>query len=211
MINTRQRETWGSHIPINMSLIEVLGITGVIELGAGYHSTAAFFKSCDNVISIETDEKWVKEIQSNISQSDTKRILHYQMPDGISRKTRRHETSDDVRQEYLQFIQSNKTDTFNMLFVDSISSLRYDAVVQLHTTFDVVTFHDYQARGQKNHYCGGIKHSDDYTLYVDKTYEAHTGILLKKEFEHLIDDLKLVHSARAKAYVPNCIPNIVRM
>lgn len=208
MIN--QKQTWGSHIPTNISLIKAFNISGVIELGAGYHSTGSFFDNCNNVTSIETDKEWVDTIKKDIIETETNKIVHYQMPDGIVRYTRRDKTNSEDRQGYIDFVIEQKQDAHNMLFVDCISSLRYDSVVKLHTMFDVVTFHDYQERGRKNHYCGGIKHSKDYTLYIDTTYEAHTGILVKKTLDYLIDDFVQIHKVAATRYVPGCKPSIQR-
>jgi len=37
---------WGSHIPLNKSLLQTFPITGALELGAGFYSTKLFFDAC---------------------------------------------------------------------------------------------------------------------------------------------------------------------
>ena len=184
------KSTWGSHVPINKSILETFDITGVIELGAGYNSTQMFFENNSKVLSIETSKEWVNEIRKNIKEDENHRILYYDIPSNIIKSTRRHQVTKEFLTQAVQFVDSQITSEFNFLFIDSISCLRYDMLVNLYHKFDVITFHDYQKPGIKNHYNDGyINEDDDYQMYIDQTYEAHTGILIKKTLTDKIDQL----------------------
>lgn len=185
---------WGSHIPINSSILKVFDITGVMELGIGYHSTPMFFQSAKKVIGIETDKAWIDKMLSEIETDNNHKIIHHKIPNHIKRPTRRHMLSKEELLDARNFMLSHVTDDLNFLFIDCISSFRWEALTYLHDKFDVITFHDYQPPGIHNHYCDGkLKLSDDYEMFIDQTYVSHTGVLIHKKLVHKFDELVEVH------------------
>lgn len=201
---------WGSHIPVNSSILKVFDITGVMELGIGYHSTPMFFESAKKVIAIETDKAWIDKLSTEIKQDDDHKIVYHETPKHIKRATRRHQLSDNELLDARNFMLSHITDELNFLFIDCISSFRWEALTYLHDKFDVITFHDYQHPGIRNHYCNGkLELSEDYEMFIDKTYMSHTGILIHKKLVHKFDELIRVHAEEVPKFYDS-EPTLVR-
>lgn len=198
---TDTRTTWGSHIPTNQALIDYLPIEGVLEIGAGLNSTPMFARSGVECVSIETDEEWVARMRAEIGPLRGLDLVHYDLKDpSIKRNTRT--ASREVEEQFLSFCQAKIRPDLNMLFVDGISSLRYVSVTELAKFFDVVTFHDYQDKGKKNHYRGGIPKIENYDLFVDQTFEAHTGILIASGLDFDLDQFREHHARRLADFYP---------
>lgn len=182
MNEVRYKMTWGSHVPINTALINTFNITGVMELGMGDNSTNLFRRLCDSVVSIETDEEYANQFES----TDRHRVVHHPVPHHIERFTRRYEIADDVLkvldEKYIETLKCAYRDDLNMLFIDCISSHRWPALIEMHQYFDVIVCHDYENRpgeGRQLHWNKGeFKHSTDYRMFVDRSYPAHTAILI---------------------------------
>ena len=192
---------WASHIPINSSILKAFDITGVLELGIGYHSTPMFFQSAKKVIGVETDKAWIDKLSSEIKQDENHQLVYHQMPSHISRATRRRQLTEQELLDARKFMFDLVTDDLNFLFVDCISSLRWEALTHLHNKFDVITFHDYQPPGIHNHYCDGkLELSDDYEMFIDKTYVSHTGVLIHKKLMDRFDDLLAIHKEEVKNF-----------
>lgn len=207
---TDTRTTWGSHIPTNQALLDYLSIDGVLEIGAGLNSTPMFARHIPNCVSIETDEEWVERMRAEIGPRRGLDLVHYDLKDpSIKRNTRR--VSEEVETRFLDFCRTKIRPDINMLFVDGISSLRYVSVVELTRFFDVVTFHDYQDKGKKNHYRGGIPKIDNYDLFVDQTFEAHTGILIASDLEFNLDHFRTAHARRLDDFYPGAETKVERV
>lgn len=201
------RTTWGSHVPTNQALIDYLGVTGVLEIGAGLNSTPMFARHVEHCVSIETDKEWVDRMRAEIGPVRSLDLVHYDLQDQtIQRATRR--VSQEVEDRFVGFCKSKTLPEMNMLFVDGISSLRYASVMQLTRFFDVVTFHDYQDKGKKNHYRGGIPEIENYDLYVDQTFEAHTGILIASDLEFDLDQFREFHAKRLAEFYPGATSKV---
>ena len=191
----KQQIRWSSHTPINKSILRVFDITGVLELGIGYYSTPMFFRNAKKVVGVETDLEWINKMSSDLQQDENHRLVHQQMPKRVKRPTRRKELTEQELLDARNFMLSMVESDLNFLFIDCISSLRWEALTHLYTKFDVITFHDYQPPGIHNHYCDGLLNlSDDYEMFIDKTYISHTGLLLHKNVVGKFDELKRVHS-----------------
>jgi len=203
--------TWGSHIPLHKSIFNVLPISGSVEFGAGVHSTKVFFENTPFAISVETDEKWVEHVKENVGEDDNHKIYHVQTP--IQRADRERNVDkrliDDAIQKCTNLI--NQHNEINHMFVDSISSLRYRLLTELNTKFDVVTFHDYWTPGFTNHYRGGwAMKNPDYQMYIDKTYQNHTGLLVHKSLLKMIPNLIVELQKQVEEYHPSTA-NLVKI
>lgn len=198
-----QKLTWGSHIPVHEALIDTYDVKGVLELGAGYHSTSFFFANCEDVVSIETDSVWIDKLRENLKESDKHKLVHHTVPEDISRSTRRSNVSEEFLKESTKFWKSNITKNMNYLFIDSISCLRLEALEKLKNKFDIIVFHDVNPRGLKNHYgedlLDRLSKSTKYNLVVDKTYTQYTGILILKDLGQL-EQFEQNHKVRVKEY-----------
>lgn len=195
--------TWGSHIPAHKALIDTYDIQGILELGAGLHSTSFFFNNCDNVISIETDKSWVKKLRTELKEDERHKLVLHEIPQNISRATRRRDITNEFLKDSVAFWKKNITKEINYLFIDSISCLRLEALEKLRNKFDIIVFHDANSKGLKNHYNENIldklSKSTKYNLIIDKTYKQYTGILILKKFGKL-DEFEKNHKMRVKEY-----------
>jgi len=209
-MNKQHMRTWGSHVPINKTIIEFFKVTGVMELGAGYNSTPMFFQHSPYTVSIETDKEWVDKMKADLTEDENRKLIHQTTLNPATRATRRHMVSQEFLQNAYEFWMSHMDDRLNFLFIDSISSLRYEALTRLYDKFDFITFHDYQPPGITNHYNGGFTPPSGYKAYIDKTYPACTGILIKDSVEFDMDKLKAHHQKNAKEYLNDSNPNIVQ-
>lgn len=206
----QQQIRWSSHIPINSSILRVFDITGVLELGIGYHSTPMFFKNAKKVVGVETDLEWINKMKDDLVQDEHHRLVYHQMPKRVKRPTRRKELTEQELLDARNFMLSMVESDLNFLFIDCISSLRWEALTHLHTKFDVITFHDYQLPGIHNHYCDGhLELSDEYEMFIDKTYISHTGLLLHKNVVDKFDELKQVHAEEVPRH-HKAVPKLVK-
>jgi hypothetical protein len=191
---------WGSHVPINMSILKTFDIRGVLELGIGLNSTPFFFKYAPYVLAVETDLQWIERMRKSLTEDDNHKIVYHEVPEYIIRKTRRADLDPKDLKKASKFMNSLVNDKLNFLFIDCISSLRYEALTTMYKKFDVITFHDYQPPGITNHYEGGFKPNSDYVMYRDETFIAHTGILIRKELEDKMDQLIQTHIEEVKKH-----------
>lgn len=203
-----QKSTWGSHVPINMTFLEVLPITGVIELGIGHNSTPSFVNKSPRTLSVENDQKWLKQIQQDYPPTDTHKYVHHEVSE--IRSTRRSTISEQKLKAANTFYKQLCGDEYNMLFIDCYSGYRLEAFIAMHEQFDVITFHDYQAKpGRINHYDG--KHvpynTGLYDLWIDETYPAHTGIVISKKFAAQMDLIIDRHRNQVQQYTGKTYPS----
>lgn len=194
---------WSSHVPINKSILQTYDITGVLELGIGYYSTPMFFEHAKKVIAVETDLEWIEKIEKDLKTDENHQIIWHELPRGVVRQTRRRQVNEQTLLDARNFMLSLCTDDLNFLFIDCISSLRWEALTYLHEKFDVITFHDYQVPGIHNHYNDGdLRISNEYEMFIDKTYMSHTGILLHKKLLNKLDELKSIHEKEVENFHP---------
>lgn len=197
-----RKQTWGSHVPLNNAILDTFDINGVIELGAGLFSTPQLFKNTAKAISVEQDQKWIDTIRNDIKEDANHKIIEAIPPSNIIRSTNRSEIPQQVFDEFNGVLNTHITDEYNMMFVDCYSGFRYEALVKHHTKFDIVTFHDYHPRGVKKHYMGGFIPNDKYQMFIDQTYDCHTGFIIKKDLLDRYNDLVVNHQKRVKEWLP---------
>ena len=207
-MNLNHMKTWGSHVPVNKSIMEFFDITGVMEIGAGYNSTPVFFKNAPYVVSIETDKEWVEKMKADIQEDENHKMVYHEIASHITRPTRRHAVSQDFLDQSYEFWMSHLDDRMNFLFVDCISSLRLEAITRLYEHFDVITFHDYQNPGIVNHYSGGVTPPKGFNGYIDKTYRAHTGVWINKDIDFDLEAFRKVLDKNAKEYINDSGSNL---
>lgn len=195
--------TWGSHIPVHEALMDTYDVQGILELGAGLHSTSFFFNNCEDVVSIETDEEWIAKLRESLKEDQHHKLVLHPVPDDISRATRRNNVTKEFLKESVSFWKKNISDNMNYLFIDSISCLRLEALEKLKNKFDIIVFHDANPRGLNNHYnvdiLDKLSKSKKYNLIVDETYTQYTGILILKKLDKL-DQFESNHRIRVKEY-----------
>ena len=198
-----QKITWGSHIPVHEALIDTYEVKGVLELGAGFHSTSFFFENCDYVTSIETDAEWVDKLRASLKEDEKRRLILHPISNDITRSTRRHDVSEEFLKDVVTFWNQHINKDINYLFIDSISSLRLEALEKLKSKFDIIVFHDVNPRGLKNHYGEDVfdklKKLKSYSLFVDETYTQYTGILISNKLANF-DEFEHNHKIRVKNY-----------
>jgi len=198
--------SWGSHIPINKSILKTFNITGVLELGSGFHSTPLFFNSCDYAISVEQDKAWIKKLkeESQIVE-DGNHCMIYQDVEPCTRATRRKDISKDILDAASDFfIEVSADDKLNFLFVDCYSGFRLEALDSIHHKFDCIVFHDVQPRGMINHSYEHFIPNKDFVLLKDTTFVCHSGILIKKElFDEKFEELKDTFEKEVLEYAGN--------
>lgn len=204
------KETWSSHVPVHRTLFELSkDIKGVVEIGAGLYSTPLFFELCKNVVSIETDKEWVDQLEDELTFGKKHRLIYHKIPDNIARPTRRHEVSQDFLDDSVLFWKKHIKKSDNYLFVDCISSLRFEAISRLQDQFDYVVFHDYNPRGLKNHYCdGSFEPNENFDMYVDQTYTQHTAFLVPKGFDE--EKLQAEHAKQVQNFTPGKKAKLVK-
>ena len=209
----QHRQTWGSHAPINRALMETFNVTGVMELGMGWNSTVVFNELAKYVVSVETDKQWINELKAQgIVETENHKIIHQQTPHDIVRQTRRWNLSPSVLQqldqEAVTLWKSLLDDRLNMLFIDSISSLRYPALVELHSDFDIIVMHDYELKrghGRELHWANGaFECPDTHVMFIDETYTVETAFMIRKNLitDKKIESLRSAHAVAVKDWAP---------
>lgn len=205
-----QKVTWGSHIPLHKAIIKTYGIKDVVEYGAGIHSTKMFFDAVPFVTSIETDHNWIDYVRKSVEQNPTHFIKHLDILDHLPRRTHiKNIRNFEVESSLFNYVKEriphivgyqNTKQTRQLMFVDCISSLRHFILNEFYKNHTVITFHDYNKKGRHNHWNGGVRCPDGYTMFVDATYKAHTGIWLDNRLIDKLDQLKQNHLIEVKNY-----------
>lgn len=179
---------WGSHIPLNLSVLHAFPITGILELGAGLNSTSLFFDNCSHVVSVESDLDWINKLinEKLICEDATHKIVHHKVPSTINRSTIRENISKDVLNNAVELYNSVITPDMNYLFVDCFAGFRLAALNNLYQKFDVISYHDAEPHEDKWYGYSKFRANDQYFHFVDRTFAANVGLLVSKKFEHLI-------------------------
>lgn len=167
---------WSSHIPINKAVLKSFQINGVLELGAGNNSTRMFLENGVEFISIESDKDWIESL--NIPN-----VIHYPA-EGITRSTLRQHIPKQLLDDTIDFYISKKGN-HNFLFIDCYAGFRLEALQRMHNLFDVIVFHDYEEREDKNYGYSKFKPDSNYRLFKDKTWVANCGIVIKEDLMEL--------------------------
>jgi hypothetical protein len=193
--------------------METFNVTGVMELGMGWNSTIVFNELAEYVVSVETDKQWINELKvQGIVETENHKIIHHQTPHGIVRQTRRWNLSPSVLQqldqEAVTLWKSLLNDRLNMLFIDCISSLRYPALVELHSDFDIIVMHDYELKrghGRELHWANGtFECPDTHVMFIDETYRVETAFMIRKNLitDKKIESLRSAHAVAVKDWAP---------
>lgn len=216
-----EKETWGSHVPLNLALIETYDIPGVLELGAGDFSTKLFFERTEKCISIETDMEWIKHLRSHIKEDENHKIMYHDITDEMNtsykNKNQRSINSYEVSKEFLEKSREYTEkyaveDDIEMMFVDSIRCLRNYLLNNLYQHFEFVTFHDYTEKGKRNHYGGGFVPGKGWRMFVDKTYDVYTGLIMREEHYDKVSLLRTNLEKQIRRYTNSIIKgNLVEL
>lgn len=193
---------WGSHIPCNTSILKTFPINGVLEIGAGLNSTPLFFNNCKTVISIENDLNWINHLKNNnlITETDNHKIVYHELPNYINRSTLRKDVSIEILDNAIDFYKSFLHKNLNLLFIDGYASLRLEALVKLHSYFDIIVYHDTEPRYDHCYDYSKFTPNLDYIQIFDKTFPANVGILINSKFEKLFPIFKKTFETEAYNY-----------
>ncbi len=182
---TKRVIKWGSHIPLHRAILKTFPIHGILELGAGIYSTKEFFSTSQRVISIENDSEWVKKMRTLVKEDSTHKIVHHVLDNkNIQNGTLYGQVSDDEVKNAVSFYKQYINDDVNMMFVDGYACFRQPALQNLYGCFDVITYHDTEK--PKLYGYNHFRNSLGYLHFVEKTFIAHTGLLIKLDFKECI-------------------------
>lgn len=206
---------WGSHIPLNTTILKVLPITGVLELGAGLNSTGLFFNNADYVTSVEADQQWIQTLrEKGLEDTPKHKIVHHPLPEGIVRGTYRENIDPKLLKEAATFYKAQITDEMNYLFVDCYAGFRLEALLELHHLFDVIAYHDAEEKHDYEYGYSTFHANVDYRHFIDKTFLAHTGLLVTSRFDEympkFIETLNIESDKYAKRFDTTFQVNLVK-
>jgi hypothetical protein len=176
---------WGSHVALHRAILNTFPIKGILELGAGLYSTKEFFNRDVKVVSIESDNNWIRQLRPLLSVDEKHKIIYHALDKNITRRTRYAMASKSVRGEAIKFYSSFISDDMNLLFIDQYAAFRLDSLQSLYHKFDVVTFHDVEP--PDTYMYSLFKNNENYIRFIDKTYLTHTGLLIKPCLESFIE------------------------
>ena len=193
---------WGSHVPLNQSILSSIPITGVLELGAGTNSTPLFFEKCEYVTSVESDKHWINKLINDqiVKETENCRLVYHSVPDSINRSTLRKDISKDVLDSAIELYTSLITPQTNFLFVDCYAGFRLEALEKLHEKFDVIVYDDVEPENEWCYSYDSFNPNEKYIRLVDKTFLTHVGLLVSNKYEHLIDNLKASFEVNSKNF-----------
>ncbi len=179
---------WGSHIPLNKSLLQTFPITGALELGAGFYSTKLFFDACPVVTSIENDLRWIEKLRSeyDIIEDADHQMIHHIIPPEIKAGTLHSNIPSNIIDQAIEFYSSYITPSMNYLFVDCFAGFRMPALNGLYQKFDVICYHDTEEKYAWQYDYHLFNPNEDYLHYMDRTFDANSGFLISKRFQDLL-------------------------
>lgn len=193
---------WGSHIPVLEAAIDTFNITGALELGAGINSTPLLFARVPRVTSLECDEAWITELRKRwpVPEDEAHRLVYMPVRRGVNRGTLEEKlTAHDLeraRAFYRLWLQSD----MNLLFVDSFAGFRRRAIVDLFAEFDVVVYHDAEPKHDHQYGYSSMTFPAGWAHLVDRTFPAHTGVLLAPRVAFMQDQFAQALKTRGAAY-----------
>lgn len=193
---------WGSHVPLTKAILATFPITGALELGAGTNSTPVLFSSLPYVVSVEADKGWIEKLRSEklITETDNHRIVHHEVPADINRSTIRENIDPSVLANATKLYRSVMRPEHNYLFVDCYAGFRLRALNDLHTSFDVITYHDAEPKDDKWYGYSTFQADNGYNHFVDRTFMANTGLIVTKKFQHFMDKFLENYAKEAALY-----------
>lgn len=205
---------WGSHVAIHRAILKSFPITGILELGAGLNSTKEFFSSGKLVVSIENDGDWIKKLRKILVENKDCKIIHHILSDcKIKRSTLYGLISEKIRFDAVDFYKQFITDKLNMLFIDNYAGFRMNALQSLYSKFDIVTFHDVEDSELYGYNL--FKNDQNYIEYVDKSFIAYVGLLVKPKFasyiSNFLDNFKIEVEKRSVELNVIANMNIVKL
>lgn len=200
--NLKKDLRWGSHLPLTRAIIASFPITGALELGAGVNSTPVLFNNLKYVVSIEADLSWIEKLRSEkiVVETETKKLVHHSVPSYINRGTVRAEIDPHILQSASAFYASFINTNLNFLFVDCYAGFRLQALDDLHERFDVIAYHDAEPQEDKWYSYSSFKASPEYTHVVDRTFLAHTGLIVSKKLQNNMHAFFATYQNEAQAY-----------
>lgn len=195
----------GSHIPVHKSVLSVFPVTGVLELGAGLHSTPLFFKHVDYVVSVESNRAWIDSLLrgGSVTQTKHKRIVHHKIPSTVIQTTPRDLIPPALLKSAIKFYSSFISPSLNYLFIDQYLGFRLESLMSLYNKFDVISYHDAQREQDHRYQYSLFRPTNQYSSYIYDTLPSHTGLLIKRELEHLIPRFKKSLEEESLNYVGN--------
>ncbi len=170
---------YGSHLPILRTLFDMYPIDEVTELGTGLFSTKFFLSKGVKLRSIENDKKWIDQLKTLCPNHA---IEHHDVTGlGITDQV----IPPSMMPEIVKYYNSGFKG--NLLFVDQYTALRSLSIEMLHKNFDIIVFHDSEAK-----YYGyeKLKFSSEYKRIDCKVLPVQTSFLIKESrfvFEYLPD------------------------
>lgn len=190
---------YGTHLPVLQSLLDVFRPQGVLELGAGRHSTALFHRSVKHLVSIETHAKWVEELRRTIPAREHFALVHHSVP--FSERTRYREIPQAAKDECVRHYETvlSQHPQLDLLFIDHVSGLRAHSLAALYSRFDLAVYHDAEDRGYGWEQFD-FDRSPTHFHFIFKTFVPHTGVLIRKTLAARLPEWKQVLRQRAQDY-----------
>lgn len=176
---------WGSHVPVCEAVFDAFGIDSVLELGAGLNSTPLFFARAGHVVSIEADADWISRMRSEgVTEDATRTFVHYRAPKGVNRSTYREKLPPGELEHATRFYVSQIPPTIGLLFIDCYAGYRRQAILDLYRRSRVVVWHDAEPEHDHQYGYSSMRFDDGWQRIVDRTWPAHTGVLLCPDLAH---------------------------
>jgi hypothetical protein len=206
-LNTIEEDyAWSTHQPLLKALLEMYKPQFIVELGIGIYSTPILSShNCDEIISIENDEGWMKYICNISNFKPNHQILYHPLDSNITLSTFLKDISITemlkIHNYYLSFkkIIKQKNISTKLLFVDNFTCCRSIAINTLFDEFDIIVYHDSEGVDWYQYYFNKDL-ENNYIKYELKTqHRSSTGCFIKKTL--LLDDM---------IFQKNCKPFIVK-
>lgn len=163
--------TWGSHRPALEVLIEHYNVKSVLEMGIGIGSTPTFFQYDLELVTWESEQKWIDTAKKYVDNYETKK----------------HKIESVQKENYGARVKSVEVDEFNLIFIDA-----HDRIRAINNTFgkcDIIVSHDCEepSYGWKD-----IVHSPDYEFIEVRGIVPWTWVWIKKSVctDEIVQKLK---------------------
>lgn len=170
---------WATHQPLILAMMEYIKPKFILELGIGIYSTPLFLKTDVKYLGVENDKGWIEKLKEKYDIE----IIHHDLIDfidGIPLTALSEEQKTRITKFYDNVPIPDITE--RLLFVDQYSGCRTLSINVLKTKFNYIIFHDYDRFGLKaNNY--ELINMDGFNIYILKTTETGTAIMIKKEFD----------------------------
>jgi hypothetical protein len=192
--------SYGTHLPVLQSILEVFAPRGILELGAGKVSTLLFHQYGNKVLSIETNERWFQELTGTLPARENFSLIHHDLRP-ITERTRidaiPHEVKEDCVRYYRALMAQNPE--LDFLFIDHVSGLRAFTLAALYLDFDFVVYHDAEDKGY-GYDLFSTSGKDNYSHFVLRSLVPYTGLLIHKRFAGRLAEFKRVLDRHTQEY-----------